>query len=1064
MSLATLSPFVQQIKDAARTSYSEARLEGELNQILKQLLTSYQIPYNPAVNEKLKSLGYTQVNSDRPDSVFGHVVLDYKGVGKLSQEAELTRSKKQIERYLDRASEYSRTSIRNPDKWAGVLLDGERVVFCHSDGKNWIWSRPYEVSEASLLTLIQTYRSLHREPLTSELLNRYFGKGSDIAEKIIPILVDLLSRPKHRTQILFQEWKKLFEQVSTYDFQQLPSLKKWARNLGGKIDDSSTIIFAFQTYYSIVVKLLTAELLAASQSLTSPIVSDIANAPGVQELFDRFRYLENGDFYKRYRIANFLEGDFFSWYTGEESPELAKALIDIAHIFKRFEPATFKLKPEKIQDLLKEFYSGIVDEQIRHDLGEYYTPDWLARYLLDKVGYTGEPGKILVDPACGSGTFLVESIIRLRAQCEQQGLSPTITLDNITECIRGVDLNPLAVISARANYILAISDLVFALGQDIEIPVYLSDSIYLPEEKGDVLTYDLDTRVKTIHLQFPTKLVKKQVLGTVMQKCEEDIERGLSPDQFIGGLRRMPDVAFYLREEPKIENYLEEFYSAIMELHTRKPPWDSIWCRILKQTFSPKGFEQVDFIVGNPPWVRWSRLPVQYRSRVKRFCENYGLVSGRGYSGGIESDISTVLVFSAVDNWLKEGGRVGVLITWTVFKANSARGFRLGKLPDESGIMVDGIEDLSRLKPFADAANETGIYIGTKVGKSTKTIYEEIPCRTWYPKKGGRIEPSLTLPEVLEMVEIRDWIAAPIADFGSPLYTGDREDFFSVKRLQGESVYLNLARRGTVNDLSRVYWVKIERYSSSTNRALIRTLRNDELPKARAVLETHGAWVEADLLFPLIRGRNVGRYSFEFDGWYQLIPNKHYSKVDEEEHFIAEFPAAYQYFSQYQDSLIERATYRRYLKNLPSYSIYCIGDYSFSPYKVVWPEQQDPKRFRAAVISDTTDSIIPNKVLVPDHKLYFVGSDDRTMVHYLCAVLNSRPARKWLGGFLLKKQIGTSIFEYIRVPEFDPMNSDHLELAYLSMRAHEDRSEGRNDVDLDEEIERYLEELVYKIM
>src|SRR3989304_539679 len=114
---------------------------------------------------------------------------------------------------------------------------------------------------------------------------------------------------------------------------------------------------------------------------------------------------------------------------------------------------------------------------------------------------------------------------------------------------------------------------------------------------------------------------------------------------------------------------LRRFFEVIQSLQARD--WDKIWCRIIKNNFSPRGFAPFDFIIGNPPWVRWSRLPEMYRNRVKAFCNYYGLVSGRGYSGGIESDISTVITFSAADNWLKLNGIISFLITWPVFKSDS---------------------------------------------------------------------------------------------------------------------------------------------------------------------------------------------------------------------------------------------------------------------------------------------------------------------------------------------------------------------------------------------------------
>ncbi len=51
--------------------------------------------------------------------------------------------------------------------------------------------------------------------------------------------------------------------------------------------------------------------------------------------------------------------------------------------------------------------SAFPAQRVRHDLGELYTPDWLAEYLLDRLEYNGNPDVRLLDPACGSGTFLV---------------------------------------------------------------------------------------------------------------------------------------------------------------------------------------------------------------------------------------------------------------------------------------------------------------------------------------------------------------------------------------------------------------------------------------------------------------------------------------------------------------------------------------------------------------------------------------------------------------------------------------------------------------------------------
>src|SRR2546425_11608751 len=53
--------------------------------------------------------------------------------------------------------------------------------------------------------------------------------------------------------------------------------------------------------------------------------------------------------------------------------------------------------------------------------------------------------------------------------------------------IVGFDLNPLAVMAARTNYLIAIRDLIGHVDK-VEIPVYLCDSVLTPAEYGDLFS------------------------------------------------------------------------------------------------------------------------------------------------------------------------------------------------------------------------------------------------------------------------------------------------------------------------------------------------------------------------------------------------------------------------------------------------------------------------------------------------------------------------------------------------------------------------------------------------
>src|SRR5437660_6093320 len=56
-------------------------------------------------------------------------------------------------------------------------------------------------------------------------------------------------------------------------------------------------------------------------------------------------------------------------------------------------------------------------------------------------------------------------------------------LRKILANVVGFDLNPLAVMAARTNYLIAIRDLVSHVDK-VEIPVYLCDSIMTPSTHG----------------------------------------------------------------------------------------------------------------------------------------------------------------------------------------------------------------------------------------------------------------------------------------------------------------------------------------------------------------------------------------------------------------------------------------------------------------------------------------------------------------------------------------------------------------------------------------------------
>nr|WP_236039586.1 N-6 DNA methylase [Halomicroarcula salinisoli] len=112
-------------------------------------------------------------------------------------------------------------------------------------------------------------------------------------------------------------------------------------------------------------------------------------------------------------------------------------------------------------DLLGDLYQRYFDPETRKALGEFYTPQPVIDYIMDGVGYErGVSSERLIDPACGSGTFLVEAVERYLADVERYEDDPDWK-DHLQDlCTRprvvGLDIHPFAVLMAQIRFVVAI--------------------------------------------------------------------------------------------------------------------------------------------------------------------------------------------------------------------------------------------------------------------------------------------------------------------------------------------------------------------------------------------------------------------------------------------------------------------------------------------------------------------------------------------------------------------------------------------------------------------------------
>jgi len=159
-------------------------------------------------------------------------------------------------------------------------------------------------------------------------------------------------------------------------------------------------------------------------------------------------------------------------------------------------------------DLLGDLYQRYFDPETRKALGEFYTPQPVVDYIMDGVGYDrGVSGERLMDPACGSGTFLVDAVERYIADVKRYNDKPDWEAHLRDLCtqprIVGLDIHPFAVLMAQIRFVVAILPVYReAKRQNSEftlhrLPIYRTDTLRNERELTGVDIGDDDTRQMT---------------------------------------------------------------------------------------------------------------------------------------------------------------------------------------------------------------------------------------------------------------------------------------------------------------------------------------------------------------------------------------------------------------------------------------------------------------------------------------------------------------------------------------------------------------------------------------
>jgi len=1062
MTALNLDRWARVLADAADRAASHRTNETELREDLDPLIREaaaqlYGLTDRETTAERTPGRGRSRL---RYDKAYGGLVVEWEW------RMTLSGRRHAAEQAIDYLS-LMRADIGSERGFCAVVTDGRAWGFLASDLPHAQLSliepelEPHERFEwrenspAACRRFLFPPGSNRQSAVTAKGLATAFGPESDVARRVVALLNEAMSgrRTDDRTDTLYLEWHRSLEVVyGNLDDEggKLAGTLRETFDLGGR-RSLGELLFVVHTFFALIVRVVAIEVLGISAEDEASQPTTWSSLPDA-ELTDRLRAIDAGTIPPNLEIQNLFEGDVFSWYLDalDGNVDLLNGIRQVLDALNTFALPRVAYGANRATDVLRDLYLALVPRTLRKALGEFLTPPWLAGACLERVREITpslDSGRVL-DPTCGTGTFLMpilqERIARLRAA---KGVD--VTADDVRRVLNGVvgfDINPVAVTAARVNYVTALGDL--ATIGPLTLPIWRADSILLPDEPHPQTTGDrpglVGHRWQALRTSLPEPFPVPPPLGTAerMAALRTCIERSLeerdtqaSRDSFVYELRNAFDpalsgpLALDRDEWDGVEDVASELHRQILDL--RESDRNGVWARIIENSFAPLFAGRFDVVVGNPPWLTWTKTPKHWREVAEVVWRRYGLwhvpAEGGRRSQSLASGDMAILVFAtAIHRFAAPGGVVGLLTPRALATADpGGRAFRQFHLKPHSedqaeygGVDIPfhiiAADDWSVIKPFSPDAANTPYFLLARVGEEHAF---PVPTTRWTrANPGGGLGPdwSTTRPLLRPFHGESNPInrSIPTAAWS---FQGDGAPRLIEGGANRWAFGTGLHTRGA----NGIFFVQILQSDKPRSRVLIennpRAGRNDSVRLSRG-------WVESELVHPLLRGRDVVAWSARPQG-YILAP---YEPEDlgtliTDDHFRASFPGAWRWLRGHAEVLTAR-------KGPPTRSWQLDGPdwcrlegpmqhMASSNIVVVRELQQRPA---AAVLSLAYDDSV-GRASYPliDHKLMFCAVDSPDEAVYLAAFINSTPIQDLLASYVNEIAASPQTLARLPIPDFD---------------------------------------------
>jgi hypothetical protein len=724
----------------------------------------------------------------------------------------------------------------------------------------------------------------------------------------------------------------------------------------------------------------------------------------------------SGQLFAKSGIRGVGEAGFFDWVL--DVPGGERIVSDLARRLSVFEWVGVD------HDVLKALYQSVIEPETRHRLGEYYTPDWLAHRIIEHV--VTEPLTCRVmDPACGSGTFLFHAVRKFLEAADLDGRPLKRAVGEVGEHVFGMDLHPVAVVLAQVTYLLAIgTNRTIEAGVPISIPVYLGDSMRWEVAEETVLAQSGEIVVPTglgrtlfgsEELRFPASVVadpsRFDRLVDEMATRAASRKRGDKPLP-IGGVLSNFGVNEFDRP------VLEATYQHFCELHDQER--DHIWGFFVRNQARPTWFaspaNRVDVLVGNPPWLSYRFMPKELQEVFQRRAKERKLWAGGARGRTTQQDLSAFFVVRSIELYLRVGGRFGFVMPLAALSRQTYEGFRRGDFSSKTETIEVAFGtpwDLDAVEPDPFPV-PSSVVLGERVA-SLKTS-ELVPLPTKRLAASGHVDGHGGSDGANSLV----WkIVEP---------HGDEETY-----TKANSPYVKRFRQGAILVPRMLVFVEEESpgpLQPSTHVA-VRSRRGRLDKKPWRTLPDLTGTVEKIFLRSAYLGEHCLPFHMLSPGKV-VIPFEGSIKMSGDDERIDRYPGLADWWRRAEQVWLEnRSSDKRTLLDQVDYIKQLSAQFPIPTIRIVYTASGSS--LAAAVVTD------PDAVI--EHNLYWGAVATLAEGQYLAAVLNAPALGEILAPYQSRGAFGARHFDkyvwYPPIPEYDGANDGHRRLADLGARASE---------------------------